>query len=156
MPSGTRRHHYYFAHLELPAAAFRLGSDLVTSGGDVALTLRNAWDRVGEDFAEQDRVCSTGLAVSHHRIPGYDMLLITFPLALYPTEAYFAAVTLSTEDGNVRYFTLEDAVSPMTMTRCTVLGEWTSEGTHCNFGDGPEPRPDAFLDGVRSLLERDH
>jgi hypothetical protein len=151
MSDGPRRHHYLFAHSDLPGAAFRFGADLMTAGRDGRLTLATAWDRVGEALPPDQRLPATGLAVSHHAVTGHEVLLVEFPPAEHPAEAHFAAVTLSGA-GGVRYFTLEDGRSVMDGSRYTVLAEWTEDRKHINYGSGPAAAPEAFLAALPRLL----
>jgi hypothetical protein len=151
VPDGSRRHHYLFAHRVLPSTALRFGADLVSAGRDGQLALDSAWDRVGQDLPEDERLPSAGLAVSHHHIDEHDVLLVTFPPPVGPPEAHFAAIALSTRDGQVRYITLERGLIPLNDTQYTVLGEWTDDA-HLNLGSGPQPQPDAFLSALRLVL----
>jgi hypothetical protein len=150
VPDEPRRLHYFFAHRELPSAAYRFGADLVAAARDGRLTLGSVWDRVGEEL--EDPRPSDGLDVAYHAIDGYGILLVTLPAPAAPTEAHFAAIVLSTVDGAVRYFTLEDAYSPVDGSRYTVLGSWTEEGSHVNLGPGPLPRAELFLAALQRLM----
>jgi hypothetical protein len=91
------------------------------------------------------------------------MAVITFPAPACPPEAYFAAAVclvdgdgVSGQKATVRYLTLERTVeTPESAgTEPTVMGEWTAEGTHINYGAGPRPTRDAFIEAVRSLVLR--
>jgi hypothetical protein len=148
-----RRHHYMFAHRELPSGARRFGADLVAAGRDGQLTLDVVWNRVGEGLPEPDRLPAEGLSHSYHERAGHRVLLISLPTARYPTEAHFTAIAVPTEGEAVRYFTLEYAVSPMDGGRYTVLGEW-NEQRHINYGEGPPPDADAFLTAIDQMLSR--
>ncbi|MGI5174933.1 hypothetical protein ACQEVZ_01170 [Dactylosporangium sp. CA-152071] len=152
MSDGPRRHHYLFAHRELPSGLFRLGIDLVSAGRDGRLDLDAVWDRVGQTLPDHERLPATGLAVSHHLVADHHVLLVVFPAAQHPAEAHFAAMAVSAHDARVRYIVLEEARSVIDGTRYTVLGEWTEDGGHINYGPGPEPRTEAFLSAVRSHL----
>lgn len=152
MSAGLRRHHYLFAHRALPSTVFQYGADLVAAGRDGDLALDDVWHRVGQTLPDQERLPADGLAVSHHHIDEHDVLLVTFPPAVHPPEAHYAAIALSTRDGRVRYITLEDARSPIDGSGYTVLGEWTDDGDHVNRGCGPKPGPDAFLGALGSVL----
>jgi hypothetical protein len=143
-----RHHHYAFAHRELASAAFRFGADLVTAAQEGRLTLATVWDRVGETVPPDDRMPSDGLSSAYHALAGHDVLLVTLPAPDAPTEAHFVAVV----GDPVRFFTLEDAYSPLDGSRYTVLGEWTEGGSHVNHGPGPQPRPDLFLAAIAERL----
>jgi len=147
MLDRPRRHHYLFAHRELPSAAFRFGADLVSAARDGRLTLDTVWVRVGEGLPEPDRLTPEGLSVSCRRLQDRDVLLVTLPAPQAPTEAYFAAIVVPA----LRYFTLEDAYRPVDGARYTVLGEWTDAGIHVNHGAGPPPEPEPFLAAISRL-----
>jgi hypothetical protein len=144
-----RHHHYVFAHRELPSAAFRFGTDLVTAAREGRLALATVWDQVGATVPPDDRLPSAGLSVAYHALARHEVALVTLPAPDAPTEAHFVAI--ATEP--VRLFTLEDAYSPMDGSRYTVLGEWTENGSHVNHGPGPSPRPDLFLAAVEERLD---
>ncbi len=152
MLDRPRQHHYTFAHRELPAAAFRFGPDLVAAARDGRLTLDAVWTHVGDALPEPDRVAAQGLSGTYHTVSGYPVLLVTLPAPDAPTEAHFVAVVLSTVDGSVRYFTLEDAWSPLDGSRYTVLGEWTADGKHVNYGPGSAPDAEEFLASLGQRL----
>jgi len=153
MTDDPRRHHYVFAHQELRSAALRFGADLVAAGREGTLTLRNVWDRVGESLAEDDRLPAHGLNHTYHELADHLVLLVHLPPAHNPAEAHFTAIALSTEDGGVRYLTLEYAVSPVDESRYTVLGEW-DDRRHINYGEGPVADAAAFLGAVDRLLAK--
>lgn len=148
MLERPRHHHYVFAHRELPSAAFRFGADLVTAAREGRLTLATVWDRVGETVPPDDRLPSDGLDVAYHALAGQDVLLVTLPAPDAPTEAHFVALV----GDPVRFFTLEDAYSPLDGSRYTVLGEWTDSGSHVNHGPGPAPEPGLFLAAIGERL----
>jgi hypothetical protein len=148
MSDGPRRHHYLFAHRELPSAAFRFGADLVAAGREGRLTLDNVWHRLGETLPEADRLPSDGLRVDHRQVGAHDVLLVTLPVPQQPAEAHFTAIAVPPAAAGIRYFTLEEARSPIDGRRYTVLAEWTHDGKHINYGDGPDPRPAAFTEAI--------
>jgi hypothetical protein len=147
--SARRPHHYRFAHRFMPAIAHRLGADLVRDAADGVLTdaLVANWRAFGEEFDEADRLEPTGLTGTHHLVGGHEVALITYPPALYPPEAYFAAVTAAP-----RYLVLEYGVDPMSGDAYTVMCEWT-RGSHLNCGPGPAPTAEAFLTAIAPMLD---
>lgn len=92
-------------------------------------------------------------------IEGHAAAVFHFPPPRHTTEAFFSAVVQGFEFTNPprnrarvapRYFVLEhstDRPDPH-----TVLGGWSPEGTHFNFGPGPAPTKQAFLDAVAVRL----
>lgn len=79
-------------------------------------------------------------------------MVVTLPRPQGPTEAHFVAFALRDRTDLGRYFTLEHALSPPDDSRYTVLGEWTADRSHVNFGPGPEPDPVAFLTAIGRFL----
>jgi hypothetical protein len=102
------------------------------------------------------------IAVHKVRVGKYPCAVVEMPRPRAITEAFFvAAVLLADPDREMpdpkevvlRYFTLEKGFTFEGPPR-TVLCEWTAEGTHCNYGDGPAPRLEAFLQAVEELLSK--
>ena len=153
MSDGPRRHHYMFAHRTLPSAAFRSGPDLVVAGREGRLTLDRVWDNLGQTLPETERLPADGLRVDHHRLAAHDVLVVTLPRPEGPAEAHLAAIAVADDAERVRYFTLEEARSPIDGARYTVLAEWTSDGRHVNYGPGPDPEPAAFTAAISAHLE---
>jgi len=82
--------------------------------------------------------------------------IITFPRPERVTEAFMAAIVVPLEAGdqnhpNCRYITLEYGDAP----RGTLLCEWSPVSGHKNYGDGPEPTIDLFVDAVKRLVSRE-
>lgn len=101
-------------------------------------------------------------AIKRHgrRIEGFPCAVIEFPAPEEMVGAYMVAavalVDVSSGDlsdvGEVkaRYFTLEKGM-PIASEPRTVLGEWTAS-THSNYGDGPPPTVEAFVEAIRAVL----
>jgi len=96
------------------------------------------------------------------RVGRYSCAIIEMPQPRGRTEAFFvAAVLLADPDqsmfdskkGGLRYFTLEKGFRLGGPPR-TVLCEWTEEGSHVNYGDGPAPRLDLFIEAIEQLLSK--
>src|SRR5262245_32045281 len=118
-----RRHHYRFAHRELPSAVFHFGDRMVTAG---------------RGFAARGRTTTGGRPGGGiPPVRRHEILLVSFPQPTSPGEAHFAVVFLSRAGAPARYFTVEYARSPMTDVQYTVLAEWTQDGNHLNYGPGP-------------------
>lgn len=158
--------HYHLAHALLRDAA--LGSPLkfLVSFASPELAerfLRRAVEVIaehrtpGESDSEfpidEIRIHPLGVA-------GFPCVVIEMPEPRAVTETFFvAAVVLADLSGplpdpaavQARYFTLEKGIRLGGPSR-TVLCEWTSDGTHRNYGDGPEPSLDVFVKAVERLL----
>jgi hypothetical protein len=161
-----RCHHYALAHVALRSAAFcdPLGYLSVLASPKArrfpARLLRSVSDsehcRQEEpqpDFTIED------IAVHLVRAGRYPCAVIELPRPKATTEAYFTAAVLLAvpEDGmpetaplELRYFTLEKGFVLAGPPR-TVLCEWTFDGTHLTFGDGPATQLEAFVRAVEEL-----
>lgn len=148
------RHHYLFAHRELPMAAFRYGPDLVrvARGGNLGEGLTKLWVDLGTALPVGDRLPADGLGASWHDVGAYEVALVRMPPPGGVTDAYLAAIAVTKDDETVRYLVLERSISPETGHPATVLGEWLSGGDHVNLGAGPPPDPALFLAAVRDRL----
>ena len=76
----------------------------------------------------------------------------------YPTEAYFIAIVArfsveelkanldgKAEGFSIDYYTMERPIE-ITPEHRSVFCGWSADGTHLNFGAGPEPTFDEFLE----------
>jgi hypothetical protein len=151
MSDQPRRHHYLFAHHELPSAALEFGDQLVAAGPTGELRLRAAWDDLAQKLPEHERLNGNGLNATYHRLGAYQAVLVRMPLAKRPPEAHFALIVRPAGGGRTRYITLECAVSPVDGRKHTVLGEWTAE-RHVYHGEGPPADPNAFLAAAGELI----
>ena len=70
------------------------------------------------------------------------------------TEAFFVAVVVEEGEDNAevrsRYITLELSANN-DGTAKTIVGEWRG-GSHVNYGRGPDPTPELFLEKVREIV----
>jgi hypothetical protein len=73
--------------------------------------------------------------------------VLEMPPPQIPPDCYFVAIVL-VEGAQPRYFTLECCFFPGP----TMLCEWTANRTHGNFGTGPEPDIDLFVEAVTAKL----
>jgi hypothetical protein len=148
------RHHYLFAHRELPMAAFRYGPDLVrvARGGNLGEGLTKLWVDLGTALPPDDRLPADGLAASWHDVGTHEIALVRMPPPGGVTDAYLAAIAVPKDGESVRYLVLERSVSTEAGQPTTVLGEWLSGGDHVNLGAGPPPEPAAFLAAVGERL----
>lgn len=94
------------------------------------------------------------------RIQDFPMVLIYFPPPQGIAEVFIVAIILKIsverlsecpENPEVRYFTLEKGVTEDHRHR-TVLCEWDMDGTHLNYGDGPETYPRGFIEAIERYL----
>jgi hypothetical protein len=152
-PTQTPRDalHYAFAHRILPSVLHRMPPDALgrVVSGDLDADQTNApiqaiWTSLAEQVkAEPEPRPRASVA----RVGERGALLITMPEPRGPTHAFFT-VAVPTETG-LRYFALELCAI---MDGSTVLGAWTADGTHHNYGAGPAPSASAFLAAVDRLI----
>jgi hypothetical protein len=118
------------------------------------------WNECGKHLAEEQRLEPEGLGCNIYPLDD-DIVAacITLPQPTEMPEAYFAAFVhrpasedpLDSKRSFTRYFTLEYGQRIDGSPR-TVLCEWTADGSHLNYGDGPPPQMDLFINSIESLL----
>lgn len=159
-----RCHHYMFAHAALRMAAFEnplafLGTLASPDANEfLASLMASVSDHCRERQAQADfRV--EDLIVHKVRVGSFPCAVVEMPRPRAITEAFFAAGVVLADlsagappsDVGLRYFTLEKGMHIDGASR-TVFCEWTSSGSHLNFGEGPGPALGPFLEAVRELL----
>lgn len=120
--------------------------------------LQTSWDKLGSKLERKNILPSNGLKYEvNHLDNGVAVAIITLPEPQAITEAFFTAAVYRapTTDQELitRYFTLEYGYNSSDNNFRTVLCEWTPDKVHKNFGTGPEPTPNAFLNAIRQQLE---
>ena len=75
-------------------------------------------------------------------------IVIEMPPPQIPPDCYFIGIVPTTK-GRARYFTLESTLIPPP----TMLCEWRPDGSHANFGPGPQPDIDLFVIAVSANLD---
>jgi len=158
-----RCHHYNLAHIALRSAAFQNPTGFID-----ALTPNNAADFVAmlmefvvEDCQEESPDFSVDELRFHYaQIDKYPCTIVELPTPVATAEAFFVAGVLLVEpddgvaeptDVTLRYFTLEKGFLQGGGER-TVLCEWTADGSHANYGDGPEPEVAEFEKTLKMFL----
>jgi hypothetical protein len=141
-----RQHYYRFAHKALPGILFRSTEPFrgAALAGRADTGLQKLWEGVAKETAsDSDGTLSVRALV--HECAGRAVVLVTPPRPEHITEAHYIAIVLDHGDPSfVRYIVLEHSWDTQSQPR-TTLGEWTRDGSHINFGDGPEPNEAAFL-----------
>ncbi len=149
---AARPQHYRFAHqvlrkafLEDPARIM----DLLQVYGEQVVQV--CWESAGEGQAPGDLVLPVGLGLQMRGIlGGGQAALVSLPAPGRVTEAYFVAMVFQPaapgEAPLARYFTLEWGLSGEGTPR-TMLCEWMA-AAHLNYGDGPAPAAESFLQVV--------
>ena len=165
-PAAPRAAHYALAHRVIPGLVFRNPMIAValhleaegTTAHDRSFV--DSFVRAANRTANDDAPIEDGsVRLSSALIEGHAAAVFHFPPPQHTTEAFFSAVVQGFEFANPprnrarvapRYFVLEhstDRPAPH-----TVLTGWSPEGTHFNFGPGPAPTKQAFLDAVAARL----
>ncbi len=165
LDADTRQAHYVFAHYALRTVAlsdplFYVG---VLASPDGPRMLDDLLQKVAEHARPGDPPPDFSAAdcrIHTVRAGGYPCAVVELPPPRAMTEAYFTAAVLLLDSAQeqpdflnapVRYFTLEHSLSLDGAPR-TVLCEWTKDGTHVNFGDGPPPALEPFVSAVSGHL----
>lgn len=144
--------HYFIGHVALRDFALRgeglprSAADPATARGFFAMVLGKMAPHLGIDAADAERLAE-GFMVHHRDIGGYAAAIVQLPPPQGPTECHFVAL-LPKQDGKpARFFTLEDAGGG-----ASVLGGWSDNDKHLNFGEGPSPTIEAFAAAVAARL----
>jgi|HigsolmetaAR202D_1030399.scaffolds.fasta_scaffold11260_2 hypothetical protein len=161
MGTRSRGQHYAFAQHVLPTLTWKHPDRLLTlfTGAEREEFLQAVWKTAGEHQPAADLVDGTTLHSSIHKQEQHTIVLITLPQPVAPVEAYFIAIVFTHPSQpaaentiqQVRYFTLEFANDFISRQNHTVFAEVREDG-HYNFGRGPRPELQAFLDHLIGFL----
>lgn len=160
---------YMFQHVALREAAFEnhpeLTRDLADGPGVLPLLhfrsrARLLCERAGlpcademDDAAmEAEDALFDAVAIHRRRRGGHTAHVVAMPAPESSPEAHLVAIVHRDdeprdhmrESPSTRYFTLETAHPGDRPLLC----EWRRDGTHVNYGEGPEPEIGAFVDAV--------
>ena len=163
----ARENHYVFAHYLLrdlsDSDPLRFLLTLRSSKGEEFL--RGLWNQVTQKSHTNNLCQSNGddITLVCCRIKEFHCNLITMPEPTRMTECYMigfltklSAVKAHKAPDSVdtRFFTLEKSVHLDGRNRIVLCG-WSKEGEswkHVNYGDGPEPNQQAFMNRIFQLL----
>lgn len=164
---SPRCHHYTLAHHALRGVAFEhaLGFFGVIASPDREAFLTELLGNVTEHCRDREPApdfAAADIAVHPLRLGERICAVIQMPPPRAVTEAYFVAAVLLVDPATVpedqkppvRYVTLEYGVDFADGRPRTVLCEWTADGMHVNYGDGPPPDLRAFVEAVEALLNK--
>jgi hypothetical protein len=166
--NGPRPQYYIFAHYVMRDATYELGAVMpgVLLSDDRDKFLREMWEQATQAVKQTDPSEKTdpypGVDVVPLRAGKFPCVVLKMPEPKGVTECYFigvvAQVDLSkegekpNEQTQMSFFTLELGVGEDMKTPRTVLCEWSKDGTHSNFGDGPPPEPEMFANAIGQSL----
>jgi len=159
--------HYSFAHYALRIVAhenpWQCLAVLASPEAQTFLSdLLNSVAGHCKERGKDSNLRASDIIIHRVRAGGRPCAVLEMPLPRAIAEAFYMAVVLlvdpssespESEKGAIRYFTLEKGVVLDGPPR-TVLCEWTAEGSHVNFGDGPAPRVHAFVQAIEGLLAK--
>jgi hypothetical protein len=161
-----RCHHYTMAHVALRSVAFAqpLGFFGILASEEAENFLGELLESVTEECQERERrpdFKAADLQVHTGRVGNYPCVVIEMPEPRGTTEAFFVGAVLLVElaedeeppeNPELRYFTLEKGMQMEEMQPRTVFCEWTAEGSHLNFGDGPPATVKDFTAAIEEHL----
>lgn len=168
-PSGDlpqpRCQHYEMAHRALRFAAMGdpLGFLAVVASPQARQLMTELWGHAAEFSAEQGErpdFSVDDIRIHPGRVGNRPCAVFEFPRPRATAEAWFTAAvgmidlsegTLPERTPELRYFTLEKGFVLSGPPR-TVLGEWTSDGAHLNYGDGPAPDLRSFVAALEDMM----
>jgi hypothetical protein len=145
--------HYFIAHVALRDFALRgegLPRDAMSAPGTrtfFTMILSRMAPHL-QIAAEEAPGLAAGFVVHQRRVGAADVTIVEMPAPTGPTECHFVAL-VPRQDGveQARFFTLEDAGDGVTM-----LGGWSAEEKHLNYGEGPVPTMAAFTAALAARL----
>ena len=161
--NGPRPQYYVFAHYVLRDATFELGAVMpgVLLSDDREKFLTEMWDQATQAVKSTDPKEPTdaypGVEVMPLRAGNFPCVVLKLPAPKGVTECYFVGVVAHmelskdekpTEETPMSFYTLEMGVGEDMKTSRTVLCEWSKDGTHSNFGDGPPPEAEMFANAI--------
>lgn len=158
-------HHYLFSHVALRQVAFAqpVGCLGVLASPNATAFLSDLWKDVDEHCRERGETSTIQPSefIVHKCCVGlFPCAIVEMPEPWFITGAYFIAILLQKPIGEiapndpevtVMYYTLEKTLDFERGVQ-TVLCDWTKDGTHRNYGTGPEPTLEAF---VKELEKRE-
>lgn len=149
--------HYMFAHTAIPTLVFTRTEALLTvfeTKGQAFI--EDLWASVAEVAEKQGQspIDKTGLRFSKEKRDDINIYLIELPKPRAIAEAFFGGV--AQKDKMVKYFTLELAAKMMNdgCDTATVLGGWTTDHKHQNYGCGPKPEREEFIKAICKNFDR--
>lgn len=153
---SPRTHHYLFVHRAMPRILFSRRTDpsRIAAANALDRALLETWTEVGDALPESERLAPDGLHSELVTLGDIQAVLITLPTAQHVTEAHFIALAPTNPPRKRRYIVLEFSLDSETNQPVTVLGEWRRNRHHANYGRGPVPSGELFLQRVQQLLER--
>lgn len=155
----NRTHHYVFAHSVIPSLFYSDPDDFINRlVKDGRTFLQGLWQKVKEQMHNDpntDKECMDDLTFDLYSTEcGTTIATVILPTPETIAEAYFVSTVYrpETEKESIKQvITLEYGLDRDGHSR-TVIGAWTPEGNHLNYGDGTPPELDAFLASISVMI----
>jgi hypothetical protein len=162
MPEKERPHchHYMFAHVALRQVAYSnpVGCLGVLASPDATSFLTDLWhdvDKCCRERGETSTIQPSEFVVHKLCVGKYPCAVVEMPEPWFITGAHFIGILLRKpidqigpmeRDVPLMYYTLEKTIDLGDDTPQTVLCCWTKDGMHSNYGPGPDPTLQAFVE----------
>lgn len=141
-----RDHHYDFAHKTLVAAMQTGDEFLAKLKKKKEAYLRELWRDAGDGARDGKKLSAKGLAYEIFEVEGgKSVVVVTMPEADQTAEAHLVGCVITKGKAPEMVYTLEKGFGGR-----NVLGSW-SGGTHGNYGEGPEAKPELFRDAILKM-----
>ena len=161
MKSGP--HHYVLGHIALRKICKDNPLDFFSIMGSSQREdfLNDVWKQVRKN-CDPEGAATFDIAdveITACRIKNFPAIVITMPPPSETAEAFFVAIILKIDpqveelpkQPDFAYLTLEKGIN-MDGTERSVLCGWTTDDSHMNYGDGPEPTQEAFVAAVEKMI----
>ncbi len=163
VPGPETPHHYIFANIALrkaceedPLAFF----DVIASPQRDEF-LKDVWQQIRENYdtAGIPPFELSDIRFTTCRLKNSPCIVVSMPRPAQIAEAHFVAIVLNvnskskspSEQPRILYFTLEKGVNVDGSER-TVLGGWSDNDTHLNFGSGPPATLEDFVRTIEQMI----
>jgi len=134
---------YHFQHKLIPQWTHETHGHFFgdLSNGEIQQLLDFAAEIVSSDF-------SRGISVKTY--PEHSGILITFPPPKEPPECYFIYIKRSIDGPNFNLYTYELTQDFFNMGSKGVVGSWSKDGGHGNFGPRTYEDEDSFVNEMQN------
>ncbi len=138
-----RDQHYDFAHKTLVAAMEEGDGFLADLEKKKDNLLKSLWRDAGKAAKDSKKVSATGLAFQVFKVDETKtVVVVMLPKPEVTAEAFMVGCVVTKGGKTETVYTLEKSFKGG-----TVLCSW-NDGTHGNFGAGPEAKPELFRDAI--------
>ncbi|NQY93417.1 MAG: hypothetical protein HRT43_04560 [Campylobacteraceae bacterium] len=141
-----RKQHYLLAHRILPSMFYGDPQKFISKiKKDKKIFLQALWQLSGKITKQSMDIKEDSLDYKLiTKADGTTIIIFIFPEPVAMTEAYFTAMVYKSSK-EMNYLTMEFGMNIMTNEKRTVLGAWSKDKSHSNFGTGPKPSLENFM-----------